>query len=354
MERHPRPSDRRAFGTKATIIDVARRAGVSFATVSRVLTGGAPASPGAKQAVHRAAADLGYRRDGVASGLRTGTTSVLGLVCDDLRDPMVSGLVGAIDKEALAAGFAILLAVMGGLPTDDVADVDEMVAQRVDGLILATSHPSEAVYRHVITAPAPWVMVNNERHTPDGINIGSDGAGGSALIAGHLADLGHREVAYVDGPPGSPHSRVRSRAFGGRWLAAGRRSDAIHPVPGDGTPESGVRAVSDLLLARWQGTAIACYNDRTAIGVIQGLATRRIRVPEDVSVTGFDGLPLADWTYPPLTTVRQPLDQIAALAVQTVVARLRGEPPLVDGSDVRLPMTREIRASTAPPARRLG
>jgi DNA-binding LacI/PurR family transcriptional regulator len=191
------------------------------------------------------------------------------------------------------------------------------------------------------------VAVNTDTAGSAGTHVGYDALNGSALVAAHLRQLGHRDVAYVAGPARLAAFRNRAEGFVRSWREEGSHGAAITEVRSDGSRAGGIRAAMTLLSRGWTGTAIACFDDLAAIGVITGLIDAGMRVPEDVSVAGFGNLDAGEWIDPPLTTVRPPTAEIATLAVRRLVDRLHN-PGAGAAPDAWLPMTLVPRATTAP------
>ncbi len=332
---------------RATMADVARRAGVSISTVSRVLAGEAKVRPATSAAIDRAVSDLGYRRNEVGRSLRTGSTGVIGLLVDDLGDGGSAALLRGIDAEATAAGYSVLLATVDRTAPGAAQRLGAMAAYRVDGMVIACGLPGKelaGLLRHV---RVPCVVIDGGPLPADALGVGTDDVGGAAAAARHLYDLGHRDVAYLRGPAASPRAQARTRGFAAGWLAAAGVSTAAE-VSSDGTHDGGMHAVERLLASGWRGTAIACINDTAAIGAMAALAAAGLHVPDDVSVVGYDDLPAGTWVDPTLTTVRPPTAEIASVAVTALVSRLNGlqAPSLLDAA--AMPPTLVVRESSAP------
>ena len=288
----------------ATIRDVALRAGVSTATVSRVLAGIGNSRPETAAAVMAAVEELGYRPSGVGRALRMKRTQTLGLIVTDIQNPFFPELVQAADQ---AAARPRLLDPAGSAAYDEhraMYYLDLMVDRRVDGLIVASSQLSDESWRWLETSPVPVVVVNAE---PAGVAvpvITSDNAGGTRLSAEYLLGLGHRRFAYIRGYEGFTADLPRVEGFRAACADAGIPDDDIFEVRGDGLVEGGERAATELIEAGCPMTAIVCHNDVTAIGALRALRRAGRRVPEEVSVMGCDDIAAASWVVPALTTSR--------------------------------------------------
>jgi LacI family transcriptional regulator len=333
---------------------VATLAGVSASTVSRVLGGQTvQPRPGTAEAVTQAVIDLGYRADLVARSMRTGASFALGLVVDNLLDPVFPGLVQAIAERAGAAGYATVLGTATGGPEQAAREVELMLERRVDGLIIACSWPADFLGPLLARLPVPVVLTNTDGPLGDVSQLGADNRGGAMIAAGHLLGLGHRRVAYVGGPRSAPFHEIRLAGMREAWAEAGLDPGAIHVVEGDGTSPGGLRAVERILAEAPETTATACYNDLSAIGVVRGLQEAGRSVPGDMSVIGFDDIAEASWTQPSLTTVHQQTREMGRLAAEELV-RLIGLGQAPGGvparpTNVRLPMELRRRESTASP-----
>jgi LacI family transcriptional regulator len=338
--------------TPATIRDVADRAGVSTATVSRVLAGIGRPRPETVAAVRNAAAELGYRPSAVARSLRMQRTRTLGLIVTDIQNPFFPELVRAAEVAARAVGYSVLLGSAAYDEHRTTHYLDLMVDHRVDGLIIASSQVSEESLRWLVASPVPVVIVNAE---PSGIPlamIASDNQAGMEMVVKHLVSLGHRRIAYVRGRPSFTADEPRLEGFRRVARAAGIAAADAPELESDGLVGGGEAAVGRLLASRDDITAVACYNDVTAIGVLRGLRDAGRRVPDQVSITGCDDIDAASWVVPALTTAAQQKAAMGRLAVERIVAVLDDPDTAGPPSTTTLPMTLMIRESTGPvPAR---
>ena len=331
-----------------TIRDVAQRAGVSTATVSRVLAGIGNPKPETAAAVIRAVDELDYRPSGVARSLRMRRTRTLGLIVTDIQNPFFPELVRASDDAARALGYSILLGSAAYDEGRSTHYLDLMVDRRVDGLIIASSQLSETSWAWLLASPVPAVVVNAE---PSGLPIEvitSDNEGGAMAAVKHLLGLGHRRIAYVQGSPSYTASLPRARGFRRACDEAGLDPQDTPVLLGDGLVEGGERAVEQLLAEDRCPTAIACYNDLTAIGVLRALRAAGRRVPADVSVIGCDNIAAASWVSPTLTTLEQQKSEMGRLAVERLAATIDDPEHAAPPETVRLSMVLMVRESTGP------
>ncbi len=325
----------------ATIAEVAARAGVSTATVSRVLSGAANALPATRDRVLAAARELDYRPSGIARALKRRETRTLGLLVTDIGNPFYPLVARAVEAAADARGYGIVLANGGDDPERELRHLELLLERRVDGLIVASSRVTRRHAAWLRRLPIPIVLVNTTAGAGLPAVLTANRRGGR-LAAGHLVALGHRRIGYIGAPPEHPASSLRRRGV----------LDALPPkarttvVEGDGGVEGGAAAVAELVRAGVTG--IVAYNDLTAIGALRGLRRAGVAVPDRVSVVGFDDIEMAAWTDPPLTTIRQPTEELGRWAVERLVHTLRGGPPAPERHLAEPELV--VRGSTAPAA----
>ena len=334
--------------TPATIREVASRAGVSTATVSRVLAGVGHPRPDTTTAVLDAAKALDYRPSGVARSLRMRRTRTLGLIVTDIQNPFFPEVVQAADQAARALGYSILLGSAAYDEERAMHYLDLMVDRRVDGMIIATSQLSQRSWQTLLTSPVPVVVVNAEPANQPVTVITSDSAAGSRLAVQHLASLGHRRIAYVRGSATFTADIPRFEGFRRACQEAGLAEADTPDYRGDGQFEGGERAAAELLGQRGDITAIACYNDVTAIGVLRTLRAVGRRVPADISVVGCDDIAAASWVVPALTTVVQQKADMGRRAIELLAKALDDPGQVVAPEVIRLPMSLKVRETTGP------
>ncbi|RZU33993.1 LacI family transcriptional regulator [Blastococcus saxobsidens] len=307
--------------------DVAALAGVSHQTVSRVVNGHPNVAPHTRERVERAIAELGYRPNASARALVAGSTRTLGLVTVKINQYGPAQTMLGLEKAARAAGYSLTVSILDDATAAAMrAAVDTFVAQRVDGILALSTYDDAAAALATLDPPVPLVAVQ-VGGGEDRPAVGVDQETGARLAVRHLLALGHRTVHHVAGPADSQEARGRMAGWRSELESAGA------PVPevvlrGDWTPSSGYLA-GKALAARIRGgeevTAIFAANDQMALGLLAALHEGGIRVPEDVSVVGFDDLPEAPYFTPPLTTVRQDFAELGRRGVQLVLSRMRGE-----------------------------
>ncbi len=331
----------------SSIHDVAKRAGVSTATVSRALSRPDVVSPDTRRKVLQAVKHLGYAPNFAAKHLRTLRSGKLLVTVPDISNPFFSLILQGIEDAAQRKGYAVLLGDTQHDPKREERYALMLMRKEADGLIFLGHRlpkPAAALVRSMAPKYAP--VVNGCEFSPrlrvPSVHI--DNATAAAEAMDHLYRLGHRRIGIVTGPLVSPLSRDRLAGATLRAKAEGAERDVI-VMHGDFSIESGAAAAERLLGRREPPTAVFCFNDEMAMGVIETARRRGVRVPRDLSVVGFDDIRFARHMDPPLTTIAQPMREIGERAVQLLVDILAGRP--IAPVSVTLPHTLIIRSSTA-------
>jgi LacI family transcriptional regulator len=327
----------------ATIADVAAKAGVSTATVSRVLAGVGRARPETQARVLEAARDLDYRPSEVARSLKRRSTQTLGLIITDIENPYFPQLVRSVEDAARAAGYSVLLCNAADDPEREAFYLDLLVERRVDGLVIAASSLGARQGDWLTAPPIPVVLVNTAAPEADVPTIMSDNQSGSRMVAEHLLGLGHRRFGYLMPPPRHVDAPDRLAGVRRALREADLAPEALQVARGEALVWGGEVAADELLDRSPETTAFVAYNDLMAIGALRALRRRGRRVPAEASVAGFDDVAMAAYVDPPLTTIAQRTDEMGRWAV----ARLVGEDGL-GPSSVLLPVDLRIRESTGP------
>lgn len=312
------PSD--GHGRRPSIYDVARRAGVSHMSVSRVLNGHSKISESTRARVLQAIDDLNYRRSWTAFALATRRARRIGVLIDGPVQNGPNSTLRAIEKAAREVGYAVSAFSIGD---DDASQIDsgvmELVTQGVDALCVIAPRESSLDLLRQQTTGLPTIVIKAEAD-PSWHTVGVDQRLGARLAVQHLIDLGHRTIAHVAGP--MDWFDARERAQGWReCLAEAGLPEGPYAV-GCWSSDFGFEFGRSFELG--ETTAVFSANDQIALGVIHGLHRRGIRVPEDVSVVGFDDLPNARHFLPPLTTVRQDFAELGTFALQQLVSAIEG------------------------------
>ncbi len=338
-----------------TIREVARRAGVSTATVSRILSGASTSRPATVAAVRAAAEALDYRPSSIARSLKTRLARTLGLIVTDVHNPFFPELVAAVEDAAWEHGLRVILCNGARDPRREADYLALLQDGRVDGLIVAAGHVTDGYAAQLARSTIPVVIVNSERTDLAVPTIGSDNRSGGRLAADHLLGLGHTHVAVITGPTERADSAERVQGVLEALEEAGIRRGDVPVILGVGAPGTGGGSVGELLAQRPEITGLVCYNDVTAIEVIRALRAAGRRVPEQVSVVGFDDIDAAAWVEPPLTTVVQQKAEMGRWAVRRLVESITGAGPGVGAVErVVLPVSLCVRGSTGPAPRPAG
>lgn len=336
----------------ATIRDVAREAGVSTATVSRVLSRPDVVNAETRASVMVAIENLGYTPNAAAKSLRTLRSGKILVTVPDIANPFFSLILQGIESAALRSGYAVLL---GDTQHDDSREQQyALMLQRreADGLIFLGHRLPKAAAGIVRSKPRGQAPVVNGCEFSPSLGVPSvhiDNAKAAFEAIDHLCQLGHRRIGVVTGPMASPLSRDRLKGATAR-VDRDRTRVAIVVAGGDFSIESGIAAGDQLLSAARPPTGIFCFNDEMAIGVLHSARQRGLRVPDDLSVIGFDDIRFAQYMDPPLTTIRQPMRELGEATVRLLLNILRGN--VKDAVSVTLPHALIVRASTAPPRAR--
>ncbi len=346
----PKPETR---ARRATIGDVAERAQVSKSAVSFVFNGRSGVSAAARARILEAARDLDWRPDSRARALSRSRAQALGLVIrrePELlsTDPFFPQFVAGVESGLSGLGYALVLQVVDGEQSEHAAYHQFARESRVDGVFLTDLRTDDERPHQLDALGVPYVLVGPVAPV-DGQPqpIGVDDRSGVRRAVRHLYALGHRSIAHVAGAPGYVHSELRRRAWVEEMVELGLEPDLV--VVADFSGASGARATHELLDLPHPPTAIVYGNDLMAIAGISVATDRGIRVPHDLSVVGFDDVPLAEFVVPPLTTVRQEVIEWGRACARTLVARVEGREP----EEVRLPPVEfVVRGSTAAPRRR--
>jgi LacI family transcriptional regulator len=312
----------------ATIGDVARRAGVSTATVSRVLAGLGGAGPETRERVLVAARALGYRPSGVARSLKLRTTQTLGLIITDIENPFFPQLVRAVEDVAREHGFALLLCNATDDEEREAAYLDLLVDRRVDGVVIAVSGLGDRHRDWLAEPPLPVVLVNSVAAGLPHPAITSDNIDGGRQAAAHLLDLGHRHIGVLTTGPRNADAPARVAGVRQGLAERGLDPDSIAVVVGEAGVGGGEAALCRLLEAAPATTGVIAYNDLMAIGAMRAVQASGRTVPGDISVVGFDDIALAAYADPPLTTIAQSIGELGRWAVERLVERI------VDGGSV--------------------
>jgi LacI family transcriptional regulator len=315
----------RAAGT-VTLQMVAEAAGVSAASVSRILNGTATVSDDKRAAVDEAIARLGFVPNPVARGLAGGRTLSVGVVTQAIDSPFYGGALRGIEDTLGAAGYSPLFVSGRWSATHEARCIDALRSRRVDGIIVLTGRLSDSALA-AVAREVPVVVTGRTMKAPHLAALDFDNCAGARLATEHLLGLGHRRIAFLSGDLKHPDGKERLRGYREALATAGIAYEPALVMPGDFTEASGLAAVEQLVASGEPFSAIFAANDQMAFGAGLALHRRGLRVPQDVSLVGFDDLASAVYSIPPLTTVHHPVYEQGQLAAQAMLLLLAGETP---------------------------
>jgi DNA-binding LacI/PurR family transcriptional regulator len=327
-----------------SIKDIARAAQVSHSTVSRALRDSPLVNPETRALIRKIAAEKGYTVSAVARSLVTRRTNTLGVVVTSIADPFIGEVVAGIEGFALSRGYSVILATCHADPGREQRAVRSFQERRVDGILVTASRVGALYLPMLEEMKVPIVLINNQHPGEFGYHVSIDNPAGARAVMSHLIALGHHRIAYIGDRSGLHSDAERCDGYRESLQAGGIPFDPALVATGDGTHAGGLDAMRDLLTRQDPPTAVFCYNDMSAYGALRAVRDRGLRVPEDISIAGFDDLFLSSYTDPPLTTVRQPMQEMGRDAAGILLDLLTGgNPTSIIKPGVLIP-----RQSTAP------
>jgi LacI family transcriptional regulator len=343
-----RPAKRRAAAAAAatppTLAMVAREAGVSMSTVSRIINGTANVSAERKSAVEATIAKYNFRPNPAARGLATGRSTTIGVVTQAIDSPFYGEGLRGIEDYLQQHGYAALFMSGNWNEADEARCVTELLARRVDGIIMFSGRLSDAALA-AYASKVPIVLSGRRLKAPGIFAMPIDDQRGAMLATQHLVELGHRHIAFIAGIPDHPDAVERLKGYRRALADAGIAYEPKRVVPGDFLEQGGMDATLRLLGSGVRFTALFCVNDQTAYGACLALHRNALAVPRDVSVVGFDDLPSSSYRVPPLTTVRQSVRVLGERSAEAMLQLLKNERPRTTLPQVEL----IVRESTGAP-----
>lgn len=341
--------------SRVTIRELARRSGVSVGTVSRALNGYADVSPRTRERIVRLARELDYTPAAAARSLVTRRSHVVGVFLEtgdgppDLRHLLLHEVLLGLEHEARAQGYDLLLLASerAGGGYGEHSPLKRARHHGVDGAVLLGVDGEDAEIRRLARSGLPCVGVDIAAGGPATEYVTSDNAAGTAAAVGHLHALGHRRIATITGRIETPPGADRLKGYRDALRAHGLAYRDEYVAYGDFSVGSGAPAMTRLLDADEPPTAVVCASDPMALAAIRAIADRGLAVPRDVSIVGFDDIPLAGHVHPPLTTVRQDRARLGAEAGRALARLIAGGSAATDARPV--PVALVVRASTATP-----
>ncbi|MDQ3655521.1 MAG: LacI family transcriptional regulator [Chloroflexota bacterium] len=311
-----------------TIKDIAARAGVSISTVSRVVNQSVRVDPATEERVHEAIATLGYRPNLLARSFRRKITHTIGLLVPDNSNPFFAELARVIEDAGFAEGYSVILCNSDLSEIKQTGYIDVLLAKRVDGILMTSTGliPDEDANHNIARirqAGVPCVVIDRDLGDEPVDQLLVDNHEGGYQAGRYLLEHGHRAMACVVGPSDLTPSAGRIAGFRRALDDAGVDLPADALVRGNGRHDGGARAVGELVDRKVDFTAIFAFNDEMAIGVIGALQRTGRRVPQDVSVVGFDNIPYAAAVFPAVTTIAQPIAEMGRMGIQLLLDRIR-------------------------------
>jgi LacI family transcriptional regulator len=341
--RQPGPRQNRA----TTIAFIAERTGVSVPTVSKVVNGRADVSPETRRRVEAALLEHGYRR----LARSRARSPLLEVIFNELESEWALEIVRGVERVAGRNDLAVVISEMQGRGTPGRGWFEGVLARRPMGVIAVFSELTDAVRERLRANDIPFVVVDpTGEPLHDTPSVGATNWNGGLTATRHLIALGHRRIGVIGGPDWILCSRARVDGFRAAMDEAGVPVDAAIVSHGAFHVDEGIDRGRALLQAAHPPTAIITGNDLQALGVYQAARELRLHIPEDISVVGFDDLPVARWVSPPLTTIRQPLVEMAVTAAELALSLARGETPIQPRVELATELV--VRESTAAPRRR--
>jgi LacI family transcriptional regulator len=331
------------------IRDVARRAKVSTATVSRTVNQVATVDAQLAKRVWKAIAELGYYPNRQARALVSGRSHTFGLIVSEITNPFFPEIVQTFENLAVEKNYEILLTSTIHDPKRMELAVRRMIEQRVDGVAVVTFGMEDALLEHLRFRNLPLVFIDVGPKAPRVSNIRVDYMDGIRQAVQHLAALRHERIGFVAGPLKLRSAIARKRAFEESMREIGLKVEPEFIVEGDHRLEGGRRALQELSRLQERPTGLICSNDMTAIGVMREAYELGIAVPQDLSVVGFDDIRMAEFMIPPLTTVQMSQKDLAKLAFDALLNEVQRETPAPDGTEYVLKTQLVLRSSTAFP-----
>jgi LacI family transcriptional regulator len=310
----------------ATLRMVAREAGVSASTVSRIINGTVNVSQGLKHAVEAAIVKFDFRPNAAARGLALGKTSTIGVVAQAIDSPFYGEGLRGIEAFLRPRGYVPLFMSGNWREEDEERCMREFIARGVDGIIVFAGRLSDARLKSYAKEVA-IVVTGRSLRAPGLFSLQIDDRHGAMLAVRHLAEIGHRKIAFINGSENHPDAIERFEGYKTALKGAGIDFDPRLVAVGDWHEEGGLRATIELLSLPTKFTALFCVNDQTAYGACLALYRKGLSVPGDVSVIGFDDLPSSAYRLPPLTSVHQAIGELGDRSAQAILQLIDGNRP---------------------------
>ncbi len=313
---------------RPSIKDIARIAGVSPSTVSRALADSPRISLATRERIQRIARELDYSPSLAARALVTGASPIIGVVAPSLADPYIAAVMKGLEEASHQHGYQRLVASSQGDPEQELAMVQMLSGHNAAGLIVLSSRAPEGYAPLLARLSMPVIFVNSLHVGERVYNVMTDNEYGGWLATHHLIDQGHVRIGYLGGPARGRSHAARAAGYRRALEEAGLPFDPACLMPGDGSIEAGREALREWLHQPddKRPTAIFCYNDLSALGLLAEAYQQGVAIPDDLSIVGFDNIPMTAISIPPLTTVEQRTEELGRQAVASLLAALAGKP----------------------------
>jgi DNA-binding LacI/PurR family transcriptional regulator len=332
------------------IAEIARRANVSTATVSRTLNQSGPVKAATARKVWRAVTELNYYPNSHARALVSGRSRMIGLIVSDITNPFFPELIRSFEELASQQHYDLMLTSTDYQTSRMTACLRRMLERKVDGVAMMTSEMDLGLIKELSRRGVPLVFMDVGQVGPRMSHVAIDYGNGVRQAVEHLIGLGHRHIAFISGPLDLHSARTRRQAFLEGMRAHGLKPERKLIREGTHTAEGGRKAMAALLRLSKLPTAVVASNDWTAIGALHAIHATSLRVPEDISLVGFDDIPLVSYTNPPLTSVRMSAADVGTMAFQALFDLIRGE--RAEGDVYQVAPKLVVRDSTAKPTAR--
>ena len=332
------------------IAEIARRANVSTATVSRTLNQSGPVKAATARKVWRAVTELNYVPNSHARALVSGRSRIIGVLVSDITNPFFPELLRGFEKGASDKQYDLLVTSTDYETSRMAACLRRMLERKVDGVAMMTSEMDLGLIKELSKRGVPIVFMDVGQVGPKMSHVAIDYGNGLRQAVDHLAALGHRRIAFISGPLQLHSARTRLNAFRDAIRAHGLDAEKKLIREGTHTAEGGRDAMTALLRLSKRPTAVVSSNDWTAIGALNAIAAAGLRVPQDISLVGFDDIPLASYTNPPLTSVRMSASDVGTVAFNALFGLISGE--RIEGDVYQIPTQLVARASSGKPPKK--
>ena len=337
-----------------SIYDIAKRARVAPSTVSRALEDHPRIGAETRKRIQELAREMGYIPSTVAKSLAANKTWTIGMVLAAISDPFMGRVVEGVEQAAIGAGFNVFISTSQNDRQREIAVIEMLQKRRVDGIIVIASHLFDRSPWIFGRSKVPIVVINEQNPGENMHFVTVDDMHGAQLAVEHLITLGHRHIGYVSIPNRPKSNQYRFKGYQNALEAAGIAVDPAlifisHTI--EGHAKAGEASLEPLLAAG--ATAVFCYNDNSAIGLLAACRRRGLSVPENLSIIGFDDIDMAAYTMPPLTTIRQPRFELGQRAMHMMLALLNGQKPenqIIPGELVVRQTTAQLLLSKNPGA----